>query len=69
MNMISIDDLQDLVLVFMSYYYWLDIDFNGLCVKVESLLFLFLCLTIIDWILILMVYVSNLEFTSETAIS
>ncbi len=26
-------DLHELVLVFMLYYYWLDIDFNGLCVQ------------------------------------
>ncbi len=33
MNMISIDDHHELVLVFMLYYFWLDIDFNGLCVQ------------------------------------
>ncbi len=32
MNMISTDDQHELVLVFMPYYYWLDVDFNGLCV-------------------------------------
>ncbi len=31
MNMISTDDHDKLILVFMPYYYWLDIDFNGLC--------------------------------------
>ncbi len=33
MNMISTDDHHDLVLVFMPYYYRLDIDFNGLSVE------------------------------------
>ncbi len=33
MNMISTDDHHELVLVFMQYYYWLDIDFNGLYVQ------------------------------------
>ncbi len=28
MNMISTDDHHELVLVFMLYYYWMDIDFN-----------------------------------------
>ncbi len=30
MNMISTDDHNERVLVFMLYYSWLDIDFNGL---------------------------------------
>ncbi len=29
MNMISTDDHHELVHVFMPYYYWLDVDFNG----------------------------------------
>ncbi len=32
MNMISTDDHHELVLVFMLYYYWMDVDFKGLCV-------------------------------------
>ncbi len=32
MNMISTDDHHELVLVFMLYYCWLDVDFNGLCI-------------------------------------
>ncbi len=32
MNMISTDDHQEPVIVFMSYYYRLDVDFNGLSV-------------------------------------
>ncbi len=34
MNMISTDDHHELVLVFMPYFYALDIDFNGLCVQI-----------------------------------
>ncbi len=37
MNMISTDDHQELVLVFMPYYYWLDIDFNGLYVQFKNI--------------------------------
>ncbi len=36
MNMISTDDHHELVLVCMSYYYWLDIDFNGLCIQCKK---------------------------------
>ncbi len=32
-HMISTDDHHELVLVFIPYYYWLDIDFNVLCVQ------------------------------------
>ncbi len=31
-HIISTDDHHELVLVFMQYYYWLDIDLNGLCI-------------------------------------
>ncbi len=33
MNMISTDDHYEFVLVFMLYYYWFDIAFNGLCLQ------------------------------------
>ncbi len=36
MNMISIDDHHELVLVFIPYYYLLNIDFNGLCVQFKK---------------------------------
>ncbi len=32
MNMIYTNDHHEFVLVFMPNYYWLDVDFNGLCV-------------------------------------
>ncbi len=32
MNMISTDNYHEIVLVFMLYYDWLDINFNDLCV-------------------------------------
>ncbi len=38
MNMISTDDHQELVLVFMPYYYWYDIGFKVLCTILKSLL-------------------------------
>ncbi len=31
-NMISTDDHHEVVIVFMPYHCWLDVDFNGLCV-------------------------------------
>ncbi len=38
MNMISTDKHHELVLVFMMYYYWFDIEFNSLCTIFKSLL-------------------------------